>query len=52
MLACDIMKRSVVNTASSEQVRQPIYKSAVAYWKHFEHHLGPLKQALAELAEE
>jgi hypothetical protein len=41
-----------VNTASSEQVRQPIYKSAVAYWKNFEAHLGPLKEALGDLAED
>ena len=40
-----------VNTASSEQVRQPIYTSAVAYWKHFDAHLQPLKQALGDLAE-
>ena len=40
-----------VNTASSEQVRQPIYTSAVAYWKHFEEHLQPLKDALGDLAE-
>ena len=40
-----------VNTASSEQVRQPIYRSAVAYWKHFEAHLDPLKTALGDLAE-
>ena len=40
-----------VNTASSEQVRQPIYTSAVAYWKHFEGHLQPLKDALGDLAE-
>ena len=40
-----------VNTASSEQVRQPIYASAVAYWKHFEAHLQPLKEALGDLAE-
>ena len=39
-----------VNTASSEQVRQPIYKSAVAYWKHFEKDLQPLKDALGDLA--
>jgi len=39
-----------VNTASSEQVRQPIYTSAVAYWKHFEGHLQPLKDALGDLA--
>ena len=40
-----------VNTASSEQVRQPIYRSAVAYWKHFEAHLQPLKDSLGDLAE-
>jgi len=40
-----------VNTASSEQVRQPIYASAVAYWKHFDPHLKPLKEALGDLAE-
>lgn len=40
-----------VNTASSEQVRQPIYTSAVAYWKYFEEHLQPLKDALGDLAE-
>ena len=40
-----------VNTASSEQVRQPIYASAVAYWKHFDAHLQPLKEALGDLAE-
>ena len=40
-----------VNTASSEQVRQPIYTSAVAYWKHFDEHLQPLKDALGDLAE-
>lgn len=41
-----------VNTASSEQVRQPIYRSAVAYWQHFESHLQPLKTALGDLVEE
>ena len=40
-----------VNTASSEQVRQPIYTSAVAYWRHFEEQLQPLKDALGDLAE-
>ncbi|MDC0088532.1 sulfotransferase [Porticoccaceae bacterium] len=40
-----------VNTASSEQVRQPLYASAVAYWKHFDAHLQPLKDALGDLAE-
>ena len=40
-----------INTASSEQVRQPIYKTAVAYRRHFDAFLGPLKQALGELAD-
>ena len=38
-------KRSV-RTASSEQVRQPIYKSGVDQWRHYEDWLGPLKDAL------
>jgi hypothetical protein len=35
-----------VRTASSEQVRKPIYKEGVDHWRHFEHWLGPLKDAL------
>jgi len=35
-----------VRTASSEQVRQPIYKAGVDHWQHFEPWLGPLKEAL------
>lgn len=35
-----------VRTASSEQVRQPIYREAVDHWRHFEAWLGPLKEAL------
>ncbi len=35
-----------VRTASSEQVRQPIYREAVDHWRHFEPWLGPLKDAL------
>ena len=40
-----------VRTASSEQVRQPIYRNAMAQWRRFEAHLEPLKQALGGLAE-
>jgi tetratricopeptide (TPR) repeat protein len=36
-----------VRTASSEQVRQPIYKEGLDQWRNFEPFLGPLKQALA-----
>ena len=32
-----------VKTASSEQVRQPIYKSGVNYWKNYEDNLDVLK---------
>jgi len=35
-----------VRTASSEQVRQPIYREGVDHWRHFEPWLGPLKEAL------
>jgi tetratricopeptide (TPR) repeat protein len=35
-----------IKTPSSEQVRQPIYKSATEQWQHFEEHLTPLKKAL------
>ncbi|BAV35040.1 sulfotransferase [Sulfuricaulis limicola] len=31
-----------VKTASVAQVRQPIYKTSVARWRHFENHLQPL----------
>ncbi len=31
-----------VRTASSEQVRQPIYRSSVNLWRHYEHQLGVL----------
>ncbi len=35
-----------VRTASSEQVRQPIYREGIDHWRHFEPWLGPLKDAL------
>ena len=35
-----------VRTASSEQVRQPIYREGVDHWRHYEPWLQPLKQAL------
>ncbi|HEY5718747.1 MAG TPA: sulfotransferase [Gammaproteobacteria bacterium] len=35
-----------VRTASSEQVRQPIYRDAMDHWRHFEPWLDPLKHAL------
>jgi hypothetical protein len=35
-----------VRTASSEQVRQPIFTDAAEHWRRFEPWLGPLKDAL------
>ena len=37
-----------VRTASAEQVRQPLYDSAVGYWRHFEKELEPLRRALGD----
>jgi tetratricopeptide (TPR) repeat protein len=36
-----------VNTASSEQVREPIYTDAIGYWKNYESHLDELLEVLA-----
>jgi hypothetical protein len=41
-------KRSV-RTASSEQVRQPIYSQSLNTWQRFDRHLEPLKEILAPL---
>lgn len=38
-----------VRTASSEQVRQPLYASAVDHWQHYDKWLGPLKASLGKL---
>ena len=40
-----------VRTASSEQVRQPIFKEGLEQWRCFEPWLGPLKDALGDLAQ-
>jgi tetratricopeptide (TPR) repeat protein len=37
-----------VRTASSEQVRQPIYREGLDHWKNFEPWLEPLKAALGD----
>jgi tetratricopeptide (TPR) repeat protein len=38
--------RRPVCTASSEQVRQPIYPAALDHWQHYDDYLGELKRAL------
>ncbi|HEY2782246.1 MAG TPA: sulfotransferase [Steroidobacteraceae bacterium] len=38
-----------VRTASSQQVRKPIFQEGVDHWRHFEPWLEPLKQALGSI---
>jgi len=40
----------VANTASREQVKRPIYPTSVGRWKHYERHLGALRESLRESA--
>ncbi|WP_108471573.1 tetratricopeptide repeat-containing sulfotransferase family protein [Rhodanobacter thiooxydans] len=40
-----------VRTASSEQVRQPIYREGVDHWRHYETWLEPLASALGAVLE-
>lgn len=37
-----------VRTASSEQVRQPIFREGLDQWRHYEPWLGPLRDALGD----
>jgi hypothetical protein len=37
-----------IRTASSEQVRRPIFREGLDQWKHFAPWLGPLEQALGD----
>jgi tetratricopeptide (TPR) repeat protein len=40
--------RRPVRTASTLQVRRPMYRSSVGRWKRYEAHLGPLLEALGD----
>jgi predicted Zn-dependent protease len=40
-----------VRTASSEQVRRPLFKDGVDHWRHYEPWLGALKEALGPVLE-
>jgi tetratricopeptide (TPR) repeat protein len=40
-----------IRTASSEQVRQPIYSSGVGFWRHYESHLEELQEVLEPILE-
>lgn len=41
--------KRAVRTASSEQVRRPIYRDATEEWQRYEEFLDPLKQALGDV---
>ena len=41
--------KRAVRTASSEQVRQPIYQGSIGTWKRFGVHLDPLSEILASV---
>jgi Tfp pilus assembly protein PilF len=40
--------RRPIRTASSEQVRQPLYTSGIGYWRRFERELQPLRASLGD----
>ena len=40
-------KRSV-NTPSAEQVRRPINRDGVEYWRHYENWLSPMRESLGD----
>jgi len=40
-----------VRTASSEQVRRPIFRDGMDHWRHYDEWLGPLKDALGPVLE-
>jgi len=40
-----------IRTASSEQVRRPLYDSSVGYWRQFQHELEPLRRSLGDCLE-
>lgn len=44
--------RRAVRTASSEQVRQPIYTGALGKWRQYENHLGLWKEQLGYIVDE
>ncbi len=44
--------RRAVRTASSEQVRQPIYTDALGYWRRYEKHLGIWQDMLGDIVEQ
>jgi tetratricopeptide (TPR) repeat protein len=48
--ACLAFHRSqrVINTPSSEQVRQPLFREGLSQWQHYDSWLDPLREALGD----
>ncbi|RMD79983.1 MAG: hypothetical protein D6809_02305, partial [Gammaproteobacteria bacterium] len=44
--------RRLVRTASYDQVRRPLYRSAVGRWRRYAPYLEPLRRELAEFLDE
>ena len=44
--------KRAVRTASSEQVRQPIYRGALGKWRRYEKHLDVWKERLEDVVAE
>jgi tetratricopeptide (TPR) repeat protein len=42
--------RTVIMTPSAWQVRQPLYTRSSGRWRHYERHLGKLREALGDVA--
>ena len=40
--------RRAINTPSSEQVRQPIFREGLSQWRHYECWLNPLRETLGD----
>ena len=40
-----------VSTISSEQVRSPLYSSALEHWRHYESWVGPLRTVIGPIAD-
>ncbi len=40
--------RRVINTPSSEQVRQPLFRDGLSQWRHYDSWLDPLREALGD----
>jgi len=45
-------KDAKIRTASAWQARQPVYRSSVQRWRHYEKHLAPLLEALKPVLDE